>query len=442
MNNKLESLQYNLPEHINMEPSPRNNTPNSSDISDIIIDINESISVKIEEEEKLIEYAENHFTNLDNMYHTSNIYSLENIDDFESNFNDKYIRSNSPLTMSHNGSRSGSDDEPDTSSSINRYKQITYNDVDKIIDKYYDLDIENKFSNELDIMTTYIKGQKNLYIQSKYLTQRKLNCLMFPALILSAAITIISPFIDCHTWSVGLTLAINATIALLLSIINYLKLESTCETYLQIANNYDKLETSLDLANNKIDFLENDNEKNALVLNKLREVEKKISEIKESTNILIPDEIKLLFPIICTINIFSFIKKIEIYKKNLMIKFKDVKNEIRYILCKWQKNEQKNGQKNEQNDLSNNLIDKLKEKNRLIFLYEIKEKLKIEIMDYRNAYGSIDEIFTKEIKFADSNKMNWYRCILCMFCKSNKKPNYLGNNPVVDKYFRFIFVDE
>jgi hypothetical protein len=265
---------------------------------------------------------------------------------------------------------------------------------------------------------------------------------MFPALILSAAITIISPFIDCHTWSVGLTLAINATIALLLSIINYLKLESTCETYLQIANNYDKLETSLDLANNKIDFLENDNEKNALVLNKLREVEKKISEIKESTNILIPDEIKLLFPIICTINIFSFIKKIEIYKKNLMIKFKDVKNEIRYILCKWQKNEQKNGQKNEQNDLSNNLIDKLKEKNRLIFLYEIKEKLKIEIMDYRNAYGSIDEIFTKEIKLADSNKMNWYRCILCMFCKSNKKPNYLGNNPVVDKYFRFIFVDE
>jgi hypothetical protein len=137
-----------------------------------------------------------------------------------------------------------------------------------------------------------------------------------------------------------------------------------------------------------------------------------------------------------------------------MIKFKDVKNEIRYILCKWQKNEkkneqnngqnngQKNGQKNEQNDLSNNLIDKLKEKNRLIFLYEIKEKLKLEIIDYRNAYGSIDEIFTKEIKLADSNKMNWYRCILCMFCKSNAKPNYLGNNPVVDKYFRFIFVDE
>jgi hypothetical protein len=459
------AIQFHLPflTNTSIKTNDCDNSPKHSDSSDsydVVININPDVSVKIDniqEEENLIEYADNHFTNKvnDDVLDINNrIYSLENVDDFDDDFHHQYVRSNSPITVSNHGSDShgsgsGSDSYDDGHGSDShggrndghhnikhKSKHITYNDVDKIIDKYYDSDIDNKFSNELDIMTTYIKGQKNLYIQSKYLTQKKLHCLMIPALILSAAITIIAPFIECGTWSVGLFIsAINAIIALLLSIINYMKLESSCETYLQIANNYDKLETSLDLANNKIGFMENNIDKNTLVLNKLREVEKAMSEIKDMAHILIPDEIKMLFPIICNINIFSFIKKIEVYKKNLIIKFKDVKNEIRYILRKWQKDGQKNEQKN-------NHIDKLKEKNRLMFLYKVKDKLKTEIMDYRNTYGCIDEIFTKEIKMAESNKMSFYRCILCNFCKPNVKPNYLGNNPVVDKYFRFIFVDE
>jgi len=448
------AIQFHLPflTNTSIKTNDCDNSPKHSDSSDsydVVININPDVSVKIEniqEEENLIEYADNHFTNKVNddvLDINHRIYSLENVDDFDDDFHHKYVRSNSPITVSNHGSDShgsgsdshddgrGIDSRGDDDNINHKSKHITYNDVDKIIDKYYDSDIDNKFSNELDIMTTYIKGQKNLYIQSKYLTQRKLHCLMFPALMLSAAITIIAPFIECQTWSVAFISGINAIIALLISIINYMKLESSCETYLQIANNYDKLETSLDLANNKIGFIENNIDKNALVLNKLREVEKKMSEIKEMAHILIPDEIKMLFPIICNINIFAFIKKIEVYKKNLIIKFKDVKNEIRYILRKWQKDGQKN-----------NHIDKLKEKNRLMFLYEVKDKLKTEIMDYRNTYGCIDEIFTKEIKLAESNKMSFYRCFLCIFCKPNVKPNYLGNNPIVDKYFRFIFVDE
>ena len=42
-------------------------------------------------------------------------------------------------------------------------------------------------------------------------------------------------------------------------------------------------------------------------------------------------------PIISHINIFSFIKKIDHHKKALIVKYKDVKNEIRFIMFQWEK---------------------------------------------------------------------------------------------------------
>ena len=46
-----------------------------------------------------------------------------------------------------------------------------------------------------------------------------------------------------------------------------------------------------------------------LIINKFNEVEDKLSEYKLITQIIILPEIKLLFPIISHVNIFSFIKK-------------------------------------------------------------------------------------------------------------------------------------
>ena len=53
--------------------------------------------------------------------------------------------------------------------------------------------------------------------------------------------------------------------------------------------------------------------------------------MKEGSNVLIPEYIKTIFPIITHINIFSFIKKTENYKKQLIIQFRDIKNEIKYV---------------------------------------------------------------------------------------------------------------
>jgi hypothetical protein len=203
-----------------------------------------------------------------------------------------------------------------------------------------------------------------------------------------------------------------------------------------MANHYDKLETSLELTNSKLLFIENDNDKKMLFLNKIKDIEKKLNEIKETNQYLVPEEIKYVFPVICSINIFSFIKKIEHYKKNLIIKFKDIKNEIRYILHKWKK----------QNIIFNNIqdgyaFDIIKEKNRLLFLYEIKDKLKCEILDFKNTYNLIDDIFTKEIHAAEAKKKNWLFYYFS-FRKKNSTEYVHGINPIIDKYFDFIFVDE
>ena len=98
----------------------------------------------------------------------------------------QYSDSNSPLTISVDNSDS-EDPIP--------YKETTYEELKDSLDKYFD-DSENACSNELDILITYMKGQKNLYIQSYLLSQRKLNMLMIPAIIISAAVSVFAPILQ------------------------------------------------------------------------------------------------------------------------------------------------------------------------------------------------------------------------------------------------------
>ena len=85
------------------------------------------------------------------------------------------------------------------------------------------------------------------------------------------------------------------------------------------------------------------------------------------------------------------------YRKNLTIKFKDVRNEMRYIVYKW---------KNKGLDIFATYEKEepqfVNEKKRMLYLLQIKDKIKDELMHYKNAYGYIDEIFVHEIKNAEN----------------------------------------
>jgi hypothetical protein len=324
-----------------------------------------------------------------------------------------YDESHSPLCMSNENS------EDETDDSEKHPKKWSYIEVQKSIDKQYES--TEPYYNELDILTTYLKGQKNIFGKSRYVTQMKLNMLMIPALIGTAIISICAPILQEYVWSGVFISGLNTLVAFLISIIHYFKLEPLCELYLYLMNHYDRLESSVEFTNNRISFFDVLENKRQLIFDKMTDVEKKIGEIKETTKVILPNEIKVLFPVICNINIFSFIKRIESHKQNLMNKLKDVKNELEYI--EWKKEKDNNKEKIE------------RAYKRLDYLLQVKDKLKNEILHYKNAYVAIDELFVREIKRADNVNIFFVWCH-----KQNFKDS--TNNHALQEYLSTIFITD
>lgn len=315
------------------------------------------------------------------------------------------------------------------------FRKFQIHDIERNLNKYYDND-NNKYTNEIDILTTFMKGQKNLYIQAKNISQWKFNCLTISALFITCGITMYTPFVDCNGFSNAIATGLNAIVALLISMINFFKYESSTQFFFQMANQFDKLETTLEIVSSKLIILDDENEKKKLVLNKINDIEQKIIELKDNNNFLIPEAVKTLFPIICHMNIFSFIKKMQGCKNSLIYNLKDIQNEIQYILHKWKKNSYE--------DIKNNsflLHNREREKRRLDYLYKTKDKVKNDIIQYRNAYGDLEQLFTREIKSAENKTNKWGIWYICFWNYSNNITNYNGLNPIIDKYFHFVFYE-
>ena len=64
------------------------------------------------------------------------------------------------------------------------YKKLSYNDVRTHINKSYDQDIIHRYSSALDILASYVKGQKTIYMETRTHIVTLLNILMFPALFI------------------------------------------------------------------------------------------------------------------------------------------------------------------------------------------------------------------------------------------------------------------
>ena len=109
-----------------------------------------------------------------------------------------------------------------------QYRKLSYNAVRKQVNKYYDQDTVHKYSSALDILASYLKGQKIIYMESRNSTVTVLNRLMLPAILLSSLCSVLAPLIDKVDYGSFMLATINAAIAFLLAIINYLKLGCCC----------------------------------------------------------------------------------------------------------------------------------------------------------------------------------------------------------------------
>ena len=383
-----------------------------------------------------------------------------------------------------------------------KYKKLTYNDVKRQIDHYYKLTYSQKYSSSLDIIASYLKGQKIIYMEASSYTLFRLYMLMLPAIAISSFCSVSQSNFEVQEKGRYILSSLNAFLAFLLSIISFMKLDASSQAFKITAHQYDKLQTytefqsgklilfyshigvkdsqnhikknkeniNIKTINNNINYYEllytnnyagsdsepelpdefshNIDQNTSLEIeekmhlnylkNKIKSIEEKISDIKETNSFIIPRKIIYNYPLIYNTNIFSLIKRIKDYKTKTITALKDVKNELRLVYALL-KNE------NISNEMS------LKLKFRASKLIIIKKKIINNIIFLKTAYIMIDKIFGQEIinsqmrkkyfinfMFYDMLPVNFLKCcginIDCCLPKQYN-PNVIQNGTILDEIF-------
>ena len=299
------------------------------------------------------------------------------------------------------------------------FRKITMEELKKKLIHHYEPSVVHKYSCALDILASFIKAHAFLYNQSCNHCKYQLNLLMLPCIFLSTMCSVFSSFSGQYENGAIVIGGVNAFVAFLLAIVNYLKLDAAAEAHHIASNHLYRLKTLLEFTSGEILLFENpllhpsgyeqelsqwielhekapQSETDAFkqelraavkkeqetLIGALQEriniIKERVLEIKENNRFAVPSVIMNHYPIIYNINVFSFIKTVEDYRMGLVTTLKNVLNEIRFL--------------NRKEFLPEG------EKIRVYELYESKNSMVTELIMLTSTHNLIEIMFQQEIK--------------------------------------------